>query len=94
MTKSELIAKIAQKNPNLTIKDVEKIVSVIFKTIIDSLAQGKRVEFRGFGAFSVRSRSPRIAKNPKTRELVSVGERHFVHFKTGKELHNQLNPSK
>ncbi len=94
MTKSELIARIAKKNPNLTIKDVEKIVSVVFKTIIDSLAEGKRVEFRGFGAFSVRSRSARMAKNPKTHEVVSVGERHFVHFKTGRELHNQLNPSK
>ena len=94
VTKSELIAKIAQKNPNLTIKDIEKIVAVIFRTIIDSLAQGKRVEFRGFGSFSVRSRSPRIAKNPKTRQEVRVGERHFVHFKTGKELHSMLNESK
>jgi len=66
VTKSELISKIAQKNPNLTLKEVEKIVSVVFAEIVDALSAGHRVEFRGFGAFSVRSRAPRTAKNPKT----------------------------
>ena len=62
MTKSELIEKIAEKNPHLLLKDVERIVNVVFEKITMSLARGERVEFRGFGAFSVRKRSPRIAK--------------------------------
>ena len=91
MTRSELIAKIALKNPNLTTKDVEKIVHVILQSMVDALADGKRIEFRGFGAFSVRTRTPRTAKNPKTLTLVQVDERRVVHFKTGRELHRLLN---
>ena len=91
MTKSELIEKIANKNPHLMLKDVEKIVAVIFDTIIASLAKGERVEFRGFGAFSVRNRSSRIAKNPRTGEQVSVEERKIPHFKIGKQLFELLN---
>lgn len=94
MTKSELIEIIAQQNPNLTMRDVKKIVSVFFEGIIEALAAGQRVEFRGFGAFSVRSRTPRMAKNPKTGENVSVGERKVIHFKIGKELYALLNPEK
>ncbi len=91
MTKSELIEKIASKNPHLTVKDVERIVDVFFNKIITTLAKGDRVEFRGFGAFSVRKRSPRAAKNPRTGEQVSVEERFIPHFKTGKQLHELLN---
>ena len=91
MTRSELIAKIALKNPNLTTKDVERIVHVILQSMVDALAEGKRIEFRGFGAFSVRTRTPRTAKNPKTLSLVHVEERHVIHFKTGRELHRLLN---
>lgn len=91
MTRSELIEKIAAKNPHLMIKDVEKIVAVVFDKITKSLANGDRVEFRGFGAFSVRTRSSRIAKNPRTGELVKVEERNIPHFKTGKQLFEQLN---
>ena len=91
MTRSELIEKIANKNPHLMLKDVERIVAVIFDTIIASLAKGERVEFRGFGAFSVRNRSSRIAKNPRTGELVSVEERKIPHFKIGKQLFELLN---
>ena len=91
MTKAELIEKIAAKNPNLMLRDVERIVNVVFDKIIDTLAKGDRVEFRGFGAFSVRKRSPRVAKNPRTGEKVNVEERCIAHFKTGKELHEQLN---
>jgi len=94
VTRSEFIAKIAAKNPNLTVKDVETIVRVVFNTIIETLATGKRVEFRGFGSFSVRTRSARIAKNPKTREKVSVEERRVTHFKMGRELMGMLNPKK
>lgn len=91
MTKSELIEKIALKNPHLLVKDVEKIVDVVLSKIISSLSKGDRVEFRGFGAFSVRKRAPRVAKNPRTGEKVSVSERNIPHFKTGKQLHELLN---
>ena len=91
MTRSELIEKIAVKNPHLMQKDVERIVDVVLTKIINSLAKGERVEFRGFGAFSVRKRSPRIAKNPRTGEQVKVEERNIPHFKTGKQLHELLN---
>lgn len=91
MTRSELIEKIANKNPHLMLKDVEKIVAVIFDTIIASLAKGERVEFRGFGAFSVRNRSSRMAKNPRTGEQVNVEERKIPHFKIGKQLFELLN---
>ena len=91
MTKSELIEKIAEKNPHLLLKDVERIVNVVFEKITMSLARAERVEFRGFGAFSVRKRSPRIAKNPRTGEQVKVEERNIPHFKTGKQLHELLN---
>lgn len=91
MTKSELIEKIAAKNPHLTIKDVERVVAVVLNKIISSLAKGDRVEFRGFGAFSVRTRTPRIAKNPRTGAQVKVEERKIPHFKTGKQLFELLN---
>ncbi len=91
MTRSELIEKIAAKNPHLMQKDVERIVDVVLTKIINSLAKGERVEFRGFGAFSVRKRSPRVAKNPRTGEQVKVEERNIPHFKTGKQLHELLN---
>lgn len=91
MTRSELIEKIAAKNPHLLQKDVERIVAVIFDTIVSALAKGDRVEFRGFGAFSVRTRTPRVAKNPRTGAQVQVEERNIPHFKTGKQLFEILN---
>lgn len=91
MTKSELIEKIAAKNPNLTVKDIDRIVSVIFDSIVDALARDERVEFRGFGAFSVRTRSPRVAKNPRTGEKLSIEARNIPHFKAGKQLYELLN---
>ena len=91
MTKSELIEKIAAKNPHLMLKDVERIVSVVFDTITSSLANGDRVEFRGFGTFSVKTHSSRVAKNPRTGEQVKVGERRIPHFKTGKQLFESMN---
>lgn len=93
MTKSELIERIAAKNPHLMVKDVERIVAVVFDRIIAALAKGERVEFRGFGAFSVRSRDSRIAKNPRTGEQVKVEERKIPHFKIGKQLFELLNKS-
>ena len=71
------------------LKDVERIVAVVLDKITDTLAKGDRVEFRGFGAFSVRTRSPRLAKNPRTGAQVKVEERNIPHFKTGKQLHEK-----
>ena len=92
MTKSELIAKIAAKLPNLTVKDIERIVNVVFDKLTEALANGDRIEIRGFGAFSIRTRKPRVAINPKNKNRVNVPEKNMIHFKTGKELHNLLNP--
>lgn len=91
MRKSELIEKIAEKNPHLLQKDVEKIVDVTLNSIMDALSKGDRVEFRGFGAFSVKSRAARVAQNPRTGEKVSVGEKNMPHFKAGKQLFDLLN---
>lgn len=91
MTKSELIEIITAKNPHLTLKDVERVVNVIFNSIIEALSRGDRVEFRGFGTFSVRTRSARVAKNPRTGEQVAVDERNIPHFKCGKSLFDMLN---
>lgn len=79
------------KNPNLLQKDIENIVDVILETIIATLAKGNRVEFRGFGSFSVRKRAPRVAKNPRTGNKVQIAERNIPHFKMGKELLDMLN---
>ncbi len=91
MTKSELIDRITAQNPHLTLKDVERVVSVIFNSISSALVNGDRIEFRGFGTFSVRTRSARIAKNPRTGAQVKVEERKIPHFKCGKTLFDELN---
>ncbi len=91
MIKSELIQKIAASNPHLYQRDVERIVNVIFDEIIEALARGDRVELRGFGAFTVKYRAPRVGRNPRTGDSVSVEEKHVPFFKTGKELRERLN---
>jgi len=91
MTKSELIQSIAQRNPHLYHRDVERIVTTIFDEIGDALARGDRVELRGFGAFSVKKRDSRIGRNPRTGETVHVAEKHIPFFKTGKQLRERLN---
>jgi len=91
MTKSELIARIAEKNPHLFHRDVERIVATIFEEISGALSGGDRVELRGFGAFSVKRRDARIGRNPRTGETVRVQEKHIPYFKTGKELRERLN---
>lgn len=73
------------------LKDVERIVDVIIETISKTLASGNRVEFRGFGSFSIRKRAPRTAKNPRTGNKISIGERKIPHFKMGKEMLEMLN---
>jgi integration host factor subunit beta len=91
MIKSELIGKLAGENPHLTQRDIERVVGVIFERMIDALAGGGRVELRGFGAFSVRSRPARAGRNPRTGEPVSVKAKHVPFFKSGKELRERLN---
>lgn len=91
MTRSELIESIAKKNPNLLLSEIEKIVSVIFSSVTGALARGDRVEFRGFGVFSIHKRAPRIAQNPRTGDKVQIGNRNIVHFRVGKELHEKMN---
>jgi integration host factor subunit beta len=91
MTKSELIQNIAELNPHLYHRDVERIVSTIFDEIADALARGDRVELRGFGAFSVKQRGARIGRNPRTGDAVQVSEKFIPFFKTGKQLRERLN---
>ena len=91
MIKSELIEQLASENPHLTHKDVEKIVGVVLDEMTDALAEGGRVELRGFGAFSVRSRPSRQGRNPRTGEAVDVPAKSVPFFKSGKELRERLN---
>jgi len=91
MIKSELVQMIADKNPHLYHRDVENVVNAILDEITDALATGNRVELRGFGAFSVKNRPARTARNPKTGDQVSVDEKWVPFFKTGKELRDRLN---
>ncbi|MBZ8117272.1 integration host factor subunit beta [Roseovarius sp. LXJ103] len=91
MIRSELIQKIADENPHLYQRDVERIVNTIFNEITDAMAGGNRVELRGFGAFSVKQRDARTGRNPRTGESVQVVEKHVPFFKTGKLLRDRLN---
>ena len=91
MIKSELIQKIAEENPHLYHRDVERIVATVFDEIIEALADGKRVELRGFGAFSVKKRDARIGRNPRSGEQVEVEEKHVPFFKMGKLQRERLN---
>jgi integration host factor subunit beta len=91
MIRSELIQKIAEDNPHLYQRDVERIVNVIVERIIDAMAEGNRVELRGFGAFSVKRRDGRTGRNPRTGDAVEVDEKHIPFFKTGKLLRDRLN---
>ena len=91
--KPPLIARLAERNPHLYQRDIERIVTVIFEEISAALSGGNRVELRGFGAYSVKRRSARMARNPRTGEAVHVAEKHVPFFKTGKELRLRLNGS-
>jgi integration host factor subunit beta len=93
MIKSELVQKLSEQNPHLYQRDVEKIVNAILGTIGDALAQGNRVELRGFGTFTVKKRDARTGRNPKTGDLVAVSEKVVPVFKTGKEMRQRLNPA-
>ncbi|MEZ5714145.1 MAG: integration host factor subunit beta [Paracoccaceae bacterium] len=91
MIRSELIQIIADENPHLYQRDVERIVNTIFEEITGAMARGDRVELRGFGAFSVKKRDARTGRNPRTGDAVKVEEKHVPFFKTGKLLRDRLN---
>ncbi len=91
MIRSELVTKIAEDNPHLTMRDVEAIVTTIFDEITNALAAGRRVELRGFGAFSTRDRDARTGRNPRTGAAVKVDAKRVPYFKPGKELREKLN---
>ena len=91
MIKSELVQKIAEKNSHLSHREVERLVSAIFDEITNALSAGSRVELRGFGAFSVKSRPERVGRNPRTGQKVEISEKNVPYFKTGKLLKERLN---
>ena len=93
MTKSELIARLAEKNPTLYHRDIEKLVNTVFDTITTALVEGNRVELRGFGAFSIRERKARLGRNPRTGEAVNVDAKRMPFFKMGKGMKERLNRS-
>ncbi|GHE59878.1 integration host factor subunit beta [Camelimonas fluminis] len=93
MIKSELVQRIAEYNPHLYQRDVENIVSAILDEITQALSRGDRVELRGFGAFSVKTRDARVGRNPRTGESVEVDQKAVPVFKTGKEMRVRLNQS-
>ncbi|WP_106478335.1 integration host factor subunit beta [Phytohalomonas tamaricis] len=94
MTKSELIEQIAMHQSQLSLKEVEAAVRLILDDISDALASGGRVEIRGFGSFSLHYREPRVGRNPKTGDPVTLDGKFVPHFKPGKELREQVNASR
>lgn len=91
MTKSQLIAKLTKRFPHLYQRDIETLVNTIFDNISIGLKSGDRIELRGFGAFSIRKREPRVARNPKNGTSVTVKERYAIYFRAGKELRDRIN---
>jgi len=90
MTKSELVDIIAEAHGQITRREAEVVVNEIFGAIADALADGDRVELRGFGSFSTKKREPRVGRNPKTGESVQVPAKVVPHFKPGKELRDRV----
>lgn len=90
MTKSELIAQLAERFPQLVAKDADFAVKMILDAMTEALAQGNRIEIRGFGSFSLNYRPPRVGRNPKSGEKVQVPEKYVPHFKAGKELRERV----
>jgi integration host factor subunit beta len=91
MIRSELVQKLCEDHPDLTAKEVERVVASFFDSIIDQLQHGGRVELRGFGAFSTRGRDARRGRNPRTGEPVDVDAKRVPYFKPGKEMRERLN---
>jgi len=93
MTKSELIEKIAAVQTQLSAKDVELAVKMMLDHMAEALAEGERIEIRGFGSFSLHYRAPRLGRNPKTGEKVELAGKYVPHFKPGKEMRERVNLS-
>ena len=91
MTKSELIDLLAKQQPHINHKDIELAVKSLLEQMSHSLANGQRIEIRGFGSFSLHYRPPRIGRNPKTGDSVALAAKHVPHFKPGKELRERVN---
>ena len=91
MTRSELVQRIASKVPNLTLSEVDSIVSVVFDSMMTALSEGNKVEIRGFCSFSTRRRNPRKSANPKTQKIIEIPSRNVLYFRIGRELHKLLN---
>jgi len=94
VTKSELIETLAKQQPHLALKDVELAVKCMIEQMSETLSNGDRIEIRGFGSFSLHHRPPRIGRNPKTGESVSLTEKFVPHFKPGKELRDRVDFSR
>ena len=90
MTKSDLIARLAERFPQLVAKDADFAVKMILDALSEALVKGDRIEIRGFGSFSVNRRSPRIGRNPRSGESVMIPEKRVPHFKPGKALREQV----
>lgn len=93
MTKSELIAQLSVRFPQLVLKDAEIAVRTILDAMSQTLCEGERIEIRGFGSFSLNHRPPRLGRNPKTGETVPVPAKRVPHFKAGKELRDRVDES-
>ena len=90
MTKSELIARLAVRFPQLVAKDADLAVKVVLDAMTAALARNDRIEIRGFGSFALNYRPPRVGRNPKSGEKVNVPAKHVPHFKAGKELRERV----
>lgn len=90
MTKSDLITRLAERFPQLVAKDADFAVKMILDAMSEALAKGDRIEIRGFGSFSLNYRPPRVGRNPKSGDKVSVPEKWVPHFKAGKELRERV----
>ena len=93
MTKSELIERLIEQHPQLSVKDVELAVKTMLDHMTEALSDGDRIEIRGFGSFALHYRAPRSGRNPKTGEAVSLDAKYVPHFKPGKEMRDQVNSS-
>lgn len=91
MTKSELIEAIAREQSHLAHRDIELAVKCLLEQMSNALASGERIEIRGFGSFSLHYRPPRVGRNPKTGDAVSLEGKYVPHFKPGKELRERVN---
>jgi integration host factor subunit beta len=89
--RSELVQKLCDDHPDLTVKEIERVVTAFFDSVIDQLSEGGRVELRGFGAFSTREREARRGRNPRTGASVDVDAKRVPYFKPGKEMRERLN---